>query len=94
MQAAVSICIIGPVGSGEVEVRRCVTLTLDVCIMSLITVLSAFMSIGQGVQQVRRGLPMTLRDIPKQKNLCVAMAERTSVSIYLISVNVYKNLPG
>jgi hypothetical protein len=83
MQASVLICIIGPVGSGEVEVRRYVTSIWNASAKSLIARLSAYTLIVQGDQQAPHGLYTILQDILKPKNPCAAMEEQISVSIPL-----------
>jgi hypothetical protein len=57
--------------------------TFDIC-KSLLTNIasSAFMSIGQGVLWVQRGLCMILLAIPRPKSRCVPTAELTSVSFH------------
>jgi len=87
MQAAVSICIIGPVSSGEVEVRRYITLIYNASAGSLINKLSVYMLIGRVGRQVQHGPCTILRDIVRPKNPCAVTEELTLVSISLMSVH-------
>jgi hypothetical protein len=81
MQAAVSICIIGPVAdrNGEVEVRRYVPMVLRID-PNLMCCHSASMSIGQEDSNRPLGPCMIRLAIRKLKNQCVPMGEPISVS--------------
>jgi hypothetical protein len=90
MQAAVSICIIGPIAdkNGEVEVRRYVSYIFG--IRDSLSILSpASMLTGQEVPKVQRG-PYTIRlVIPRQRNRWLRMVERILVRNCVNHICVY-----
>jgi hypothetical protein len=91
MQAAVSICIIGPIADrgGEVEVRRYVSPERGVYARLLMVALPACTSTGLEALKVLLGRHTIPQDIRMRRSLWLRTVERILVSSLTLYVTTY-----